>query len=355
MIRYFYLSSVILFLWKPCAFAQNGVFKISGQTNQPKICVQKHSTVYGDRAELDTPRMYLIEGCIPSQHPVAGAYETSGDQLCFEPLYPLAAGSRFLLQSGNSDTVFYAEEKVNSIPAERAVVSNFYPLSDSIPENILFFHVRFTQAMKEDQHAWKKIAIADQSGAIISGTWRQRSFWLDSGRLLVLMIHPGRVKSGIHYTGPVFTSGKEYIILVDSSIEDQYNRPLGKSASRHYQILPGQKEILKPLELSTKVKAGTSDPIIIRFANDVDHAAAITGIQVYNANAMPIPCTVQQKEYNTIVVYPEKIWPYGKLHLKLSGALYDCAGNRMNRLFEMKNSKRMLDDDAAKEFIIPAE
>lgn len=334
--------------------AGQGQYLLSGNVMQPHICVQR---VYADTdmaVEEQQPRLYLLSGNVPAELPVAGTYSHSGDQLCFEPLYPLAEAQRFLLKArGCRDTVI-STPAVTAPPLAAAAAVSVYPLADSIPENILFFHVRFTQPMQEDRNAWKKISIRDEQGKVIPGTWRQRSFWLDSSRLLVLMIHPGRVKSGIRYMGPVFAAGHSYTLVVDSSLADAYGRPLAGSLTRRYTAVPEVQERLQVYGMTQKLKADTREPLVIRFVNGVDHAAACTGILMYDAAGRLLPCTVQQYEACTVSIQPRDPWPRGKLRLEFSGALYDCAGNRRHRLFEVKRKQAFRKDKVSEYFPVDA-
>lgn len=353
MTRSFYLIAGMVFLVLQKTAAQ-GTFLFSGNPLQPSICLQQTAVDTGIAGEVMGPCLYLLSGTVAAAFPVAGTYTNSGTTRCYKPLYPLAAGQHFLLRAkGNRDTIIsVTDNKV--IPAAAPAVAAIYPIADSIPENILFFHVRFTQPMEEDHEAWKKVSITDEQGTIIPRTWRQRSFWLDSGRLLVLMIHPGRVKSGIHYTGPVFEKGRHYTVTVDSSITNIYGRQLSNTVSHRYHILPEQKKLLQTCSVTRRIKARSKEPLAIRFCKGVDHAAAFTGIFIYDDAGNPLPCIVQQSAECVISLQPLTGWPKGKLRLELAGTLYDCAGNRQNRLFEMKKKKTYRKDRLSNEFSIKA-
>lgn len=330
-------------------------YQISGNNRQPNICIPQVSAGSDTGRKGRKPFLYLMSGNEISELPVAGNYTDTNGWICFQPLYPLAEGNSFVLRTaGYNDTIISIAAAKMAIPTESGSVSAIYPLTDTIPENILFFHVRFSQTMKEDKDAWKKVHIINDRGEKISGTWRQRSYWLDSGRLLVLMIHPGRVKSGIHYTGPVFIKGKAYTIQVDSTLEDQYGRSLTASAHHRYVVTEEQRQKLQACSVPATLKSGTKEAIEIKFCNGIDYAAACTGIFMYDAAGKALACTVQQYEECTVRIQPVASWPKGKIQLELSGSLYDCAGNRLNRLFEMKKKNTYLKDRSSKRFNLNA-
>lgn len=349
MNRFFRLCSGLLFLSLQQPVAAQEFFQVSGGVRQPEICIRYAGS------DTIVPRLFLLYGKDTADIAVGGRYEHHGERICFRPLYPLANGARFLLRAkGCKDSLLVVPEENRIVPADNAEVSHFYPVSDTIPENILFFHVRFTQPMKEDMDAWKKVRIYDDRSRLISGTWRQRSFWLDSGRLLVLMIHPGRVKNGIHYTGPVFYKGHHYTVLVDSTMQDKYGRNI-KIAEHSYYVSGEQREILNTCGYDKKVRSGTHDPLHIRFCSGIDHAAAISGIRVYDEQGHTLNCEIEQL-YDTLIRFrPSKPWPVGTLRIELAGDLYDAAGNRLNRLFEMKDKQTIFKDELAQVLNVIAE
>lgn len=321
--------------------AQQKNIQISGSIKRPDICFQQSGPKDSINAGL-----YLMVGDKAAKDPVAVQYRRSGNTVCCTPLYPLAAGERFLVKAaGFADTLLSVPADPVQLPAAPASVAAIYPLSDSIPKNILFFHVRFTQAMQEDQRAWKKIRIYDDSGQLVQNTWRQRSFWLDSGRLLVLMIHPGRVKSGIRYIGPVFDIGRKYTVVADSSLKDRYGQSLKAPAQHTYSVGQDLKERLKIVSATTKVSSGSMEPVVIRLNNAADHAAAFAGITILDKAGKEVRYTLAQGNDNNLNLHPAQPWTKGRYRIQVAGSFYDCTGNRLHRLFEMQSMESFRDDD----------
>jgi hypothetical protein len=351
MKRFFYCCLLMQTFLCTDLHAQQKHFVLSGDPKQPDICLEMNGA-----KDTIRPGIYLLAGNAIATSAVGGRFRSSGNSVCFTPMYPLAAGERFVIQAiGCADTVITIPSDPTQIPAAATSVAAIYPLADSIPKNILFFHVRFTQAMQESEQAWMKISILDDKGELIPNTWRQRSFWLDSGRLLVLMIHPGRVKSGIHYIGPVFDMGKQYTLVVDSTLKDVYGRSLGASATQTYTVVQDQKERLKISSVSAKVTSGTKEPISVQLNNAADHAAAVAGFSIVGPSEKEVRFTLVQNNTNTLLLQPEQAWQPGRYRIVRAGSFYDCAGNRVNRLFEMKGTETFRDDDKAQTIYVNAE
>lgn len=351
MKRFFYCCLLMQTFLCTDLHAQQKHFVVSGNPKQPDICL----AVNGVKDTI-RPSIYLLVGDAIATSAVGGRFRNTGSSVCFTPMYPLAAGQRFIIRAkGCVDTVITIPSDPIQIPAAATSVAAIYPLADSIPKNILFFHVRFTEAMQESEQAWMKISILDDKGSLIPNTWRQRSFWLDSGRLLVLMIHPGRVKSGIHYIGPVFDMGKRYTLVVDSTLKDVYGRALHASATHTYTVVQDQKERIKISSVTAKVKSGTNEPISIHLNNAADHAAAVTGFSIVDNSEKEVRFTLVQNNTNKLQLLPEQAWRPGRYRIVRTGRFYDCAGNRVNRLFEMKGTETFRDDDKAQTFYVNAE
>ncbi|HTN17593.1 MAG TPA: hypothetical protein VL092_07935 [Chitinophagaceae bacterium] len=351
MKRFFYCCIITQTLCGSPLWAQQKSIQISGSMKLPDICLQ-----VAGLNDSTQPRLYFVTDNKAAESPVAGHYRRAGHTICYTPMYPLAAGERFLVKAeGFADTLLSVLADPVVIPAIPASVADIYPLTDSIPKNILFFHVRFAQAMQESQQAWKKISILDEQGTVIPNTWRQRSFWLDSGRLLVLMIHPGRVKSGIRYIGPVFAIGKKYTLVVDSTLKDVYGRSLNTNAQRTYTVVQELSEKLKINAVSTKLRSGTKDPVSIQLNNAADHGAAIAAFSIYDASERKVDFTLVQNKTNTLLLQPLQSWEPGKYRIVRAGSFFDCAGNRFNRLFEMKGLESFRDDDKSQTIYVKAE
>lgn len=344
MKRFLYCGIITQTLCGSPIWAQQKNIQISGSPKRPDICLQLNGP-----QDSTQPKLYFVADNKAAETPVAGHYRRSGNTVCYTPMYPLAAGERFLVKAaGYADTLLSVPADPVQTPVAPASVAAIYPLADSIPKNILFFHVRFTQAMQEDQRAWKKIHIYNDSGQLVPNTWRQRSFWLDSGRLLVLMIHPGRVKSGIRYIGPVFDIGRKYTLIADSSLKDRYGQSLKTSAQHTYSVGPDLKERLKIVSATTKVSSGSMEPVIIRLNNAADHAAAVAGISIADQSGKEVAFTLAQGKDNNINLYPAQSWTKGRYRIQIAGSFYDCTGNRMHRLFEMQSMESFRDDDKVK-------
>jgi hypothetical protein len=303
--------------------------------------------------------MYMVVNGKPVAVAVAGKYEVRRNDLSFTPLYALGYDMEFEVQYKNGNTVtastrFHTPK--HPLSGKQAAVVTSYPLCDTIPYNTLYFHVRFSHAMMNDKRAYRYIKMYDDKGIERTNAWRQKSFWLDDGKLLVLMIHPGRVKNGIHYESPLFDSGRYYTLTIESDIKDMNGNAIAEAYTHRYYVKGEDRE--SPRAYVNKAilpEAKTKQPVILSFSEGMDNASVLDGVSILDAKGTIIPCTVQEKGMdNTYSITPAKAWAKGKHTLLLKSAVYDFAANRINRLFEIKAAQDIETDknDTKLEFII---
>lgn len=278
----------------------------------------------------------VIDGKV-ADVPVAVHYTVKGSVLQMVPQNSLGRGLQFVVQYGVAGRLLSRAYNTPAQPAVATPVSVFamYPVTDILPYNQLYFHIRFSKPMVQDPQAWRYVTITNDRGETIPNAWRQRSYWLDSGRLLVLMIHPGRVKSGIHYLGPLFDSGKDYHITVqgiravDGSVLATY--------TRSYHIAAPDRQCPSVYIDTTHLPhAGSIKSLTLHFSEQMDYASVWDGTRITDAHGHNLPCKIEPKPGGSdYILTPQSPWQHSNYTLILKNAVYDLAGNRLDRLFEV--------------------
>ncbi len=292
--------------------------------------------------------VHILVGNKASEIPVTGKYALQENKLSYTPLYRLGYDRDFEVRYIAEGKTYTETFKTPGNPqsAKTAAAITAYPLTDSIPFNTLFFHVRFSEPMRDDKKAYEYVKVYDDKGNERSNPWRQKSFWLDSNRLLVLMVHPGRVKKGIDYMGPLFDSGQYYTLTIDKNIGDIHGNPIAGNYSKKYYITGEDRRSPKPQLVSSNLpQAYTAEPLLLSFNEGVDYASVWDNTTLYDASGRKISCTVDAHgNDNTYLITPREQWQKGKYTLILGGAVYDFASNRINRLFEIKDVREVEKD-----------
>lgn len=300
--------------------------------------------------------LYMVIDEKPAGVPVGVRYALHNDILSLTPVYALGNNLEFEVQykTGDNNTSRRRfKTPVNPISSTAAKVVTAYPAADTIPYNTLFFHLRFSSAMMPDMQAYKHVKVFDEAGLERTNAWRQRSYWLDSNRLLVLMIHPGRVKRGIHYESPLFDSGKYYILEAGENMQDINGSPVATKYTKRFFV--GGEDRLCPKAAINNNKlpsVNTSEPVLLSFSEGMDYVSVLDGAKIYDADGLEIPCSVDMDGAdNTYKILPHRPWEKRKYVLVLKSAVCDLAANRINRPFEVKDIKEMEKDRLNTRFI----
>ena len=293
--------------------------------------------------------LHMVVNGKPMPAAVACRYKLDGLKLSLTPMYKLGYNLSFEAQNKTQGKLIVTSRfktPPHPLSKKTASVVTAYPMTKTIPHNTLFFNVRFSHTMANDRLAYKYIKVYDEQGTERTTPWRQKSFWLDDGKLLTLMIHPGRVKNGIHYESPLFDSGKTYTLTISKNIKDINGNPIAKDYSQKYYVTGDDR--VSPRVLFNKTilpKANTTQPVLLHFSEGIDNATMQGSVFIYNEKGDLLQCSIIENGNDNIYkITPTSNWRRGKYTLVLKSAVYDFAANRINRLFEVTDIKEIETD-----------
>jgi len=161
--------------------------------------------------------------------------------------------------------------------------------------------------------------------------------WNDDGTILTLLLHPGRIKSGLagHETlGPALFAGREYVVEIDigaffDGAADQLE---------HYKLAVGKAET-RPLDAAQwiigPVAVNTRDALSVKFDRALDWRAIQSGLAVVTADNSSVAghwsaCA----DGKSAEFVPDSAWIAMDAQLRLAPDLEDTAGNRRGESFE---------------------
>jgi len=293
--------------------------------------------------------IYLLIDGKAAPVPMSGLYSLEDKKLSFVPYNELSGGQQFIAYYYTDKDTFQQHIAIPTSNIEKplAEVVEIYPKTSHIPRNILFFHVRFSQSMREDIEAFQYIKVLDSKGAEIPKVWRERSYWLDDRKLLVLMVHPGKVKRGISAKIP-FKKGQAYSIYVDPTIEDRYSRPITAAFKKQYHTVAEDYQVPKILFPQFELpQVETKKPLVMAFSESMNHASIIDGVTIVNKNTNStikgqFSCNETDSSY---VFIPQEAWKATEYEVVFNYKVSDLANNRLHRLFEIKKLDEKAKDD----------
>jgi hypothetical protein len=276
-----------------------------------------------------------------------GTYSVESGVLRFSPQFPLVSGLKYraiLHPSGQSDGAapMTADLQISSPRAtSAAVVTEVYPTSEVLPENLLKFYIHFSNPMQRGG-AYGHIHLHDVSGKPIELPFLEldEELWDPAMTRFTLFLDPGRIKRGVKPLidiGPSLQTGKQYVLLIDAAWRDAQGEPLKQSFSKRFRVTPPNRQPLNPAKwIITPPRAGTRQPLYIQFPSPMDHALAERLITVLDNTSRRVSgnATTLDHERGWSFI-PDAPWPAGRQSIVVSSTIEDLAGNNIGRAFDV--------------------
>lgn len=263
-------------------------------------------------------------------------------ELIVTPRYELSFGQvyTFVINVGQvQDTFQFTMPEVLETDLPPLAVEECFPLdyTNSLPAGNMFFYFRFNAKMNGDITAFQHVDLLDEAGEVIPDTWRQKTYWIEGGKTMVLMIHPGKLKRGIRERmGVVLEPGHQYSIRLGEEVRDELNRMIASNNAYDFSVTSMDTIVPEVKKVIAKVKAGTTEPIKISFSEWMDYGSMLTGLEIVEKQTNnPVAVTVTfNKETGMWLLTPSIEWRKGEYTLKLLDTVMDLSGNQLSRPFE---------------------
>jgi len=325
VIARFALAALLLFQTGVAASVSiqldNGAFKVTGWTApEPAAGWASIFTVSTGR---DLP-------------PLFGAYSIEGGSLTFHPRYPLAPGVTYyaVFHPPGSTLVeanFHGPEAAAALEAR---VTAMYPSSPVLPANQLKLYIVFSAPMQGGDF-WPSIHLIDQDGKPAYLPFVGQELWNRDNTRLTLIFDPGRIKRGVKPNvdlGPVLVEGKRYTLTIDREFKDVNGRLLAEPFRHEFAAGADERRAVDTaLWKLSQPKAGTRDPLVIRFDRSLDYALLGDVFQVPGVSGV---ATIGAGETEWRF-QPTQPWRAGEHQVVIDMALEDLAGNRIGRAFDV--------------------
>ena len=214
------------------------------------------------------------------------------------------------------------------------------PSADLLPANVLKFYIYFSRPMRGGQEIFNQIEILDAGGQVVSDAWLTDELWDETGEVLIIYIHPGRIKWGVvlrDVLGPVLVADRDYTFIVRGSVADADGRKLGIDFSKKFHTTAEDRtrvnlnawKIVSP-------HAGTTEPMTVHLPKPIDHRSLqrLLAIQTADGQAVSGNASLGKDEKSWTWV-PDHPWQNAGYQLVINGRLEDVAGNTPLRPFDM--------------------
>lgn len=270
--------------------------------------------------------------------PVSGKYQKNSGRLFFQPLYPLGQGLDFIISTnwGNRNLRrIYRTPAYVPVSGASPRVLQVYPMDSVIPENILCFHILFDQPMYKDRQAFLHAKILLE-GEELPLPWKHTTYWSQGGRLMVLMIHPGKVKRGIDYPGIDFEIGKRYSLVLAPEVYSTTGQKVEDGIRRDFIIAKADRRSPKVKKSCISLPDKNSEPIVLKFKEPMDYGCMVEGILLLDKMGEALPISVNPINDQVFEITSDKPWHPGSYQLVLKHFVGDLSGNRIGQEFEVK-------------------
>ena len=198
------------------------------------------------------------------------------------------------------------------------------PSGPEVPANLLRISLVFAQPVGEP--VLPRLELRQANGNVIDKPFLEQELWSPSGKILTVLLHPGRVKSGLiaHDTvGPVLHADGLVVLTLD-----------GQEIKR-WKVGSDNHDGPRPNGWTVgSVLAGTREPLVVELDAPID-GRDVDYLAVANSSNRRIQgrarLEVGEKRWTFT---PDAPWTELRYTLAVFGNLEDASGNRLNGHFE---------------------
>jgi len=217
-----------------------------------------------------------------------------------------------------------------AVAARAATTASITPSGDAVPENLLRIELHVAEPLVAPL-AMDHVHLLDTRGQDIPGAFLDLPLPGDDGRTITLLLHPGRVKTGVGANlalGRALRAGESVTLVIDDP------RLLVPVRKRWHVDAPVRQGLLASAAVLEAPRAGTRAPLQVRFDSPLTASGlpllAIRGPDGERVDGSAVLDTGER----TWRFMPDRPWRLGTHALMLHPWLEDVAGNRPCAPFE---------------------
>jgi hypothetical protein len=216
-----------------------------------------------------------------------------------------------------------------------------FPQSEVVPANILRWHFVFNRPVAVDR--WiESVRLVDDQGDPVEHAFLDlpEGLWNTEGTVLTIMMHPGRIKSGVGVVGEGLTLGigrtcSIVVNLAGFALEEDH------LTREHVHSFTAATEVGSALSAEDWIvrlpQAGTFAPLEVEFGRLMDIMSVQASLRVVDEGGVPISADIaMQNDDKWVLIKPLQPWPAGKIAILPMHDLEDVTGQRLGDAFERK-------------------
>jgi len=283
----------------------------------------------------------FVEG---ASTPIAGRMVEGPGGPAFRPAFPFSAGVRYRVEGEHCEASFAVAPSEAAAPS----VVSVYPTSPEIPENVLRFYVYFSEPMAEGD-VLEHIRLEHvETGEDLTGVFFDNIYelWSPDRKRITLLVDPGRVKTGLAANlamGRAFEAGQTYRLHILGTWTSLSGRSLEAQFVKTYRAVTEDRTRVDPQRWCPTLPAvGTVEPLVVDFAEAVDHICVGRFLQVISPSDEPLAgaWTLDAHDH-TASWTPTRPWsaPLEAHRLRINGRFEDIAGNNVSAAMDHRTGE----------------
>jgi hypothetical protein len=228
-----------------------------------------------------------------------------------------------------------------------------YPSAPVLPQNLLRMHVFFSEPPFVDS-LMQAVRLLDGHGGVVAHPFLdlQEGLWDASATRLTLMLHPGRIKSGLASRlsqGPAIEQGQRYRLVMDLGLLFGPSMAEAGWHTHEFSVGPALETAIDHTAWSIgQPLAGTRQPLHLSFGRALDRLSLDRAFALNTTAGRHLRFGQHvSKSERGVVLTPQQPWPPGVLRIDVATDLEDVAGNRVAQAFEKKRDALALASSAS--------
>ena len=235
-----------------------------------------------------------------------------------------------------------------------------FPSAAEIPADILRFHIEFNEP-PDTENIVNAFALFNDKGEQVAHPFLDfpDGLWDRSGKVLTLMPHPGRIKSGLGASdllGGALSLRANYELVVDPcALFGSDARQKGRLIRQSYAITAPRTE---PIHVDrwtiVSPPARTREPLLVNFKEKLDWLSICNSLSILSDQNNLVDCVIEPSaSQEQVQIYPINDWQPSSYRLVIAADIEDVAGNRINRVFEAAKDLNNASDSSPSMTFVP--
>lgn len=212
-----------------------------------------------------------------------------------------------------------------------------------MPENLLRIELRFSAPLLTPLSIGH-VKLVDVQGRSIEDAFLDLPLPSADGRRVTLLLHPGRVKSGVGANvllGRALSAGSAVTLVIDDPA-------LAQPVRKTWQVTPFDAEAPIPTRWSFDAPAVSSRQALTVRLNAAISSSSESLIAVRGPDGKRVRGRISLGDAETMWRFtPDRVWSSGSYAVAVHPDLEDPAGNRSCAVFELKDESHINCDEGA--------